>query len=195
MKACLQAQNRSVLNRSGLRQLREKGRLPSVVFGKHMTTTMIHISMKEFNQWNRSGNSGVIELELDGQGKIPVLLEEVQRDPLTRNILHADFLHVKMDEQVRTKITVEYAGTPAGVKLGGIVQVQTTQIEVEGLPERLPSHIVADISDMAIGETLTAAQLNIPPGVEVLSPAEELLVSIVTPRLEQSAAADAEAGA
>jgi large subunit ribosomal protein L25 len=185
MRTCIQAENRSVLNRSNLRKLREEGRLPGVVFGKHMAATMIHISTREFQQWIKTGGSGVMELSIEGQGKVPVLLEGVQRHPVTKDYMHADFLHVRLDEIVRTKITIEFTGTPAGVKLGGILQMQGTFIDVEGLPDRLPSSIAADISGMAIGDSFLVENLPIPPGVTVISPAEELLVTIVTPRLEQ----------
>ena len=184
MITCFQAEHRSPLNRSGLRQLRKGGRLPSIVFGKHMDATMVHISTKEFQQWSKQGNSGVVELDLEGNQKIPVLLEDVQRDPVTRDLLHVDFLHVKMDEMVRTKISIEYVGVAAGVKLGGVMQVQGTFINVEGLPGHMPAFITADISHLAVGETFLVEHLEIPEGVHVISPAEELLVSIVTPRVE-----------
>ena len=114
-----------------------------------------------------------------GKSSIARALQAIAREP---------FLHVRMDELVRTKIPVDYVGTPAGVKLGGIMQVQGTHIDVEGLPDRLPSVVTADIRTLAVGETYLVGQLSIPPGVNVLSPAEELLVSIVAPKVEQPVA-------
>ncbi|OPA81038.1 hypothetical protein BVG16_01455 [Paenibacillus selenitireducens] len=185
MNMSIQAKNRSQVNRSGLRQLRAEGRIPCIVYGKHIDARMIHISNRELQQWLKQGDSGVLELDMPDQGKIPVLLEDVQRDPVTQNVLHADFQHVKMDELVRTKISVEFSGKAAGVKVGGVMQIQGSQIEVEGLPGHLPAFITADVSHLGIGDTLLVEHLNLPKEIHVISSSEELLVSIVAPRLEQ----------
>ncbi len=154
MNPCFQAEHRNPMNRTGLKRLRHEGRLPGIIFGVNTDNAMIHISRKEFQQWTRGGGTGVLEINLGAIGTIPVLLEGVQRDPVTREFIHADFLRVKTNEVVRTKITIHYIGVAKGTKQGGIVQTQGSFIEIQALPGQLPASITTDISDLDIGESI-----------------------------------------
>lgn len=184
MRACFAAEQRSPLNRSGLKHLRRSGRLPGVVMGLNKESDMIHISSQEFQRWVRGGGSGLLEVQLNGSDKIPVLLEGLQRDAVTREYIHVDFLRVRTDELVRTKVTLDYVGTPKGTKVGGIVQTQSTFIEIEALPHQLPSSISVDISGLNVGDSLLVGDVKLPPEVALLSSENELLVSVVTPRVQ-----------
>ncbi|WP_019639311.1 50S ribosomal protein L25 [Paenibacillus fonticola] len=184
MRACFVAEQRSPMNKSGLKRLRQSGRLPGVVMGLNKESDMIHISSQEFQRWFRGGGSGLLEVQVGGSDKIPVLLEGLQRDAVTREYTHVDFLRVKKDELVRTRVTLDYVGTPKGTKLGGIVQTQSTFIEVEALPHQLPSSISVDISELDIGDSLLVGNVELPPEVTLLSAENELLVSVVTPRIQ-----------
>ncbi|MUG43974.1 50S ribosomal protein L25 [Paenibacillus woosongensis] len=184
MRACFAAEQRSPMNRSGLKRLRQSGRLPGVVMGLNKESDMIHISSQEFHRWVRGGGSGLLEVQVGGSDKVPVLLEGLQRDAVTREYIHVDFLRVKKDELVRTRVTLDYVGTPKGTKLGGIVQTQSTFIEVEALPHQLPSSISVDISELDVGDSLLVGNIELPPEVTLLSSENELLVSVVTPRIQ-----------
>ncbi|WEK53539.1 MAG: 50S ribosomal protein L25 [Candidatus Cohnella colombiensis] len=178
----LQAKPREHMNRSALKRLRTGYRLPGIIFGAKSDNIMIDLSAKEFQQYTRTGDSGVLEIELEGKGKIAVLLEDVQRDPVTREYIHVDFLRVNDNEVVRTKVTVEYTGTANIAKLGGVIQIQSTLIEIEALPANIPSLITVDLSDMNIGESLVVGNLDIPAGVSLISSVDEQLVSIIPPK-------------
>ncbi|MGZ7441787.1 50S ribosomal protein L25 [Paenibacillus sp. TH7-28] len=191
MRACFAAEQRSPMNRSGLKRMRQSGRLPGVVMGLNQESDMIHISSQEFQRWIRGGGSGMLEIQMEGCETIPVLLEGLQRDAVTREYIHVDFLRVKTDELVRAKVTLDYIGIPKGTKLGGILQTQSTFIEVEALPHQLPSSISVDISELNIGDSLLVGNVKLPPEVTLLSSENELLLSIVTPRV-QSEEADGE---
>lgn len=180
MSVCIHADTRSELTRSELQKLRKEGRLPGVVFGKDTPATMIHISIKDFNQWRKTGHPRVIQLDIDGNRKIPVLLEGLQRNSITRDLIHVDFLHVRMNELVKTRIPIEYIGSAKGLKLGGAMQTQGTSIEVEGLPGKLPSTIEVNVSDLGVGDSLQVKDIEIPEGITVLSADDELLVSVVS---------------
>lgn len=193
MNEQLQALDRNHLSRARLKQLRREGRLPGIVFGKHLGNRMIHLSSRDFQRWLKKGSSQIIDLSIDGREKIPVLLEGLQRDPITREWIHVDFLHVKMDEQVKTRVPIEYKGTPKGTKMGGITQIQETYVEVEGFPGDLPSSLETDIGDLDVGESLLVSDLSLPDGVTILAPPEALLVSIVPSRLDKAKDAEQEA--
>jgi large subunit ribosomal protein L25 len=94
MTAAFQANKRTHLNSSGLRDLRNSGRLPAIVFNKQAENDMIHLPTREFQRWLRQGSDEAIKLQLEDGHSITVRLEEVQREPVTRELIHVDFLRV-----------------------------------------------------------------------------------------------------
>jgi len=185
MRTCFQVEERIPMNRTGLKRLRNSGRLPAVVFGTGTDNQNIHLSTKEFGKWIRRGSGGIIELNLENHDSIPVLLEAIQRDPVTQEYIHVDFLRVKKDELVRTKVNIEFAGTPSGTKLGGIVQTQSTFIEIESFPDKIPGSIIVDVSHLEIGDSIHVGDIELPDGLVLISATNELLISVVTPRIHE----------
>lgn len=179
MRACFAAEPRLPMNKSGLRRLRQSGRIPAVIIGLNQESEQVHVSARDFTRWIRGGGSGLLEIQVNGSEAIPVLLEGVQRDTVTRDYIHVDFLRVLKDEPVRAKVVLDYVGTPAGAKLGGILQTHGNFIEVEALPHFLPPSISVDISKLAIGGSLCVGDISLPVGLKLLSPANEQLLSII----------------
>lgn len=184
MRVNLRAEARAAMNKTGLKQLRLSGRIPAVVFGTGENNMMIQLSAKEFGKWARNGKGGILELRFDDREPLPVLLESVQRDPITREYIHVDFLRININEVVRTRVNLDYIGTAKGAKLGGVVQIQSTFIEIESFPDRIPAIIPVDISELDIGNSLHVGDLKLPDGVVLISSANELLVSVVTPKVQ-----------
>ncbi|MGE7825927.1 50S ribosomal protein L25 [Paenibacillus sp. NPDC093718] len=184
MRVNLRAETRAAMNKTGLKQLRLSGRIPAVVFGTGENNMMIQLSAKEFGKWARNGKGGILELRFDDREPLPVLLESVQRDPITREYIHVDFLRININEVVRTRVNLDYIGTAKGAKLGGVVQIQSTFIEIESFPDRIPAIIPVDISELEIGNSLHVGDLKLPDGVVPISSANELLVSVVTPKVQ-----------
>lgn len=187
MSISIHAEHRQHLNRSGLKQLRSKGRLPGIIFGRGLDNTMIHISRKDFHQWAKGGGAGIVQLQIGDAEKFPVLLENAQRDAITQEYIHIDFLIVNQDEEVRMFLPIIITGTPRGTKLGGIIQTDSTAIEVQALPVNLPASITIDISDFDIGSVLRGGEIKLPEGVSLVSSPDETLVSIIAPRIAEEA--------
>lgn len=181
MAACIHTERRPRLKSSGLRQLRREGRLPGVVFGKNSDNENIHISSKQFEKWLKRDGAGFIELKLEDGKSLKVLPEDLQRNPVTGELLHVDFQLVQSDKVIRTKLPVKLLGNPIGTKSGGVVQIQDPYVEVEALPKDLPSSVELDIGAMEIGETLFVKDLNLPSELTVISGANETLVSVLKP--------------
>lgn len=184
MRVNLRAEMRAAMNKTGLKQLRLSGRIPAIVFGTGEENMMIQLSAKEFGKWARNGKGGILELRFDDREPLPVLLESVQRDPITREYIHVDFLRININEVVRTRVNLDYIGTAKGAKLGGVVQIQSTFIEIESFPDRIPAIIPVEISELEIGHSLHVGDLKLPDGVVLISSANELLVSVVTPKVQ-----------
>lgn len=166
-------------SRAQLKRLRSEGRIPAIVFGANAPDAMIDVPRKEFMQWMKTGGGSVVHLSIQDQEQIPVLLEDVQHDSLTREIIHIDFLRVDATKQVKTKLPIIYTGTPIGTKQGAVVQTNSTMIEVQALPNVIPNSISADISGLDVGESLLASELELPQGVELVSSPEEILINVL----------------
>ncbi|MGQ8873453.1 50S ribosomal protein L25 [Paenibacillus amylolyticus] len=181
MTTFIQAETRIKLKPSRLQNLRQSGRLPGIVFGKNTENEMIHIPAIQFQKWLKQGASGFIELQFEEKPSLTVLLEDLQRDPVTRDLIHVDFQQVQSGEVLRTKIPVKFNGTPEDAKYGGVVQIQLAAIEVEALPRHLPTVVEFDISAMKIGETLHVEDAKFAPEVTVISEGNESLLSVIKP--------------
>lgn len=166
-------------NRAQLKQLRQAGRIPAVVFGPESENVIIDVPRKQFLQWMKTGGGNVVYLQTNSDEKIPVLLEDVQRDPVSGEVIHIDFLRVNAKQEVRTRLPLIFSGTPIGTKEGGIVQTDSTFVEVIALPHLIPASLTVDISDMKVSDTIQASDLILPEGVSLTSSPNEYLVSIV----------------
>lgn len=185
MRACFAAEKRIPMNKSGLKNLRRNGRLPASIMGLNQESEMVHISLRDFNRWVRGGSSGLLEIKNGDSEATPVLLQGLQKDVVTREYIHADFLRVRTDEAVRAKVSLDFVGTPIGEKAGGTLQTQSTVIEVESLPQLLPATITVDISDLQVGESLLVGDIKLPAEVKMLSPEDDPLLTVIAPTLQQ----------
>ena len=96
----------------------------------------------------------------DGKTKKSII-RDLQKDPVTDQLLHIDFLGIKLDEKIKMTIPIILAGTPVGVKLeGGILEHPLREVEVEGYPLDIPEHLEVDVSEMALGDVMTLEGLK-----------------------------------
>jgi large subunit ribosomal protein L25 len=185
MALSLKAEARKDTTKNDIKQLRVKGKVPAVVYGKKVAATVITVDQKELVALLRKSPHAVIELEMpDGGGKQPVMINEIQRNPLNRELLHVDFHQINMDEPVRTVVTLEFVGDAVGAKEGGILQIQLHELEIRCLPNQIPASITVDISKVGIGENMLVSELSVPGTIEVKSDPGELVLTILAPQKE-----------
>jgi len=183
MTLTIHAEERRVQTKNDLRQLREQGKVPGVVFGKNIgKSTPIAIEEKALIQLIRSNPNAVVQLEVPSIGSQPAMLSDVQRDPLTRHLLHCDFHQIDMNRAVRTQARLETTGTAPGDQEGGIVQIMLHELEIQCLPGSIPEFIEVDISKLQIGENILAGDLQLPQGVTMRTDPELVVVTILAPQ-------------
>lgn len=180
----LRAEPRTVHGKK-VSRLRREGLVPGVVYGPVISETIsVSVNRREFEKFFQSaGHSTVFTLTWDG-GTQPVIIREVQVDPVTRVALHIDFFAPNMRVVLRQAVPVvlQNHGTPEGN-----LQVALTEVEVEALPSDLPHQLDADVSGLiAIGDTLRVADLVAPAGVTIVTDGEELIAHIVPTAAEES---------
>ena len=194
----------SVRKRSGsgaLKQMRREGFTPAVIYGATQENVNIKIDSKPFTDLLHASASEniLVNIEIEGVegGAKLALIQDVQHDPITRAILHADFHAVNQNDEIHATIPLDLTGTPAGVKNGGLLQQQVHDLEVHCLPKDLPEMISADVSALEMNDLMRVNELTLPEGV-TLTLAPDIIVALISePRVveDDAAAADAPAAA
>ncbi|MBP7832232.1 MAG: 50S ribosomal protein L25 [Candidatus Levybacteria bacterium] len=193
----LKVTKREVLGKQ-VKKLRREGLLPANIYGADFESTAISLPLKDFKEvFSIAKETGLVDVELDSK-TVPVLIKNVQYDPRTEEVVHADFHKVNLKEKISAKIPVEAVGEPKAVtdKIG-LLEQPVSEIEVEALPTDLPEKIEVNVEALAaIDEQILVSDLKIPAGVEVLTDASQVVFKIgelITKEMEEQMAADAAA--
>ncbi len=175
----LDADMREGRNKSSLRQIREAGAVPGVVYGKQMGAMSISVDARELKRILSSptGRNTLINMSVNG-GKQTVMVKSLQMDHLHHGIQHVDFQQVSENTKIRTVVPVQLVGTPKGLAAGGVLQHDMRSAEIECLPAQIPDAIKLDISELEIGDALSVSDLNIPPGVKILDHPHTTVVGV-----------------
>ncbi|PIZ56824.1 50S ribosomal protein L25 [bacterium (Candidatus Torokbacteria) CG_4_10_14_0_2_um_filter_35_8] len=184
----LKAQIRGIEKKEKPSILRKKGFLPSVVYGHKAKSLSLKVEIESFKEvYQKAGENSLLELNVEGGGKKHVLIHEVQKDPVTEQILHADFYQVEMKEKIKSFIPLSFVGkSPAVEDVDGVLVKNIDEVEVECFPIDLPKEIKVDISLLrAFGNAITAEDLKVSSKVKVLLKPEEVLVIIQAPRTDE----------
>ena len=186
----LQGSRRSVTGKQ-VRALRRAGWMPAVVYGHGVEPTAIQLNARETsNVMTRVGRASLLRLQLGGSEERPVLVRDVQRNPLTQQIIHVDFYQVRMDEKISVTIPVRWVGkAPAVREKDGVLVQGLNEIEIECLPGDLITHVDADLSSLTdIGSSLSVADLKTPAAVKVLNGLDETVAVITYQAAEEKPA-------
>lgn len=161
--------------------LREGKMVPGVVYGHGFQNVHLKVDYQTFRRVFQAATfSTLVTLDIDGKQQVPVLIHEVQYDPVTDLITHVDFYAVRMDEKVATHIALEFIGVSEAVKLGAVLNTNKHQVEVSALPGDLVHTIPVDLTKLEkIGDIIRIKDLVPPKGIEILANPEEPIVSAV----------------
>ncbi len=174
----LKAEIREETGKGVARQLRRDGLLPGVVYGRNRVPQPLVINPDDLKQ--KMGGNAIFDLDLNGAQET-VMIKEVQRDPVSGEYLHIDFLHITMDEKITVSIPINLTGEAAGVKEGGVLQQLLREISIECLPLDIPEELTLDISSLDLGDSLLVSDIEVPEDIEIVTPLEEVVVTIVAP--------------
>lgn len=165
-----------------VKRLRLEGLMPANVFGKKVKSTSVTVATDAFvTIYKEAGETGLIELTIENEKETrPVLVHQVQIDPVSGLPLHVEFFQVDLKEKVNAHVPLEFAGTPPAIEQNlGVFLTILTEIEVEALPTELPEKITADVSGLIeVNQELKVSDLPVPKGVTVLSDAGLIVAKI-----------------
>ncbi len=157
--------------------LAKEGRMPAVVYGNKQEATPISLSVQDFSKILRdTGESSVLDLE--GLGKpMQVLIQEIDRDPVTNIPRHADFLALEKGAKIEVSVPLSFIGESMAVKLGANLVKVLHELPVECAPADLPHEIEVDVSALAeVGDQIHVKDLTLPKGVVATIDEEETVV-------------------
>jgi large subunit ribosomal protein L25 len=163
-----------------VKRLRREGLVPGVVYGPVLKETVsVSVNEREFRKFYMAhGHSTIFTLKWDG-GNQPVLIREVQRDPVRQDMLHVDFFAPNMMVKLRQSVAVTLQHS-ADIDGGGVLQHVLNDIEVEALPSDLPSEILVDVSNLtSVGDSLHVRDIVAPDNVEIITDPDTTVASVI----------------
>lgn len=186
----LEVQRRGRTGKGVARKLRAKGFIPAVCYRKGIQPIPLSLEKRNMDKLLQSaeGQSILIQLKIKGESgpgeEESVILKEIQKNHLSE-VLHVDFLGVKMDEAIVVEVPLRLIGEPTeALQDGGMVQQLKRVLEVECLPGDIPENLEADISELKIGDSLHVEEIQVLEGIRVLTDGKEPVVVISAPVAE-----------
>ncbi|MFA5356509.1 MAG: 50S ribosomal protein L25 [Candidatus Omnitrophota bacterium] len=193
----LEIQPREETGKSKVKELREKGFIPAIIYAEGKKSQNIKVSHKElWHQIHQHRLEGVVitlKIAGDKQKGKSCLIKEIQYDPVKGDIIHVDFNEISLTKAIKVNIPVVAKGEPVGVKQeGGSLEHILWEIEVECLPTDIPKDIEIDISQLKIGDAIHIKDISFPAGVKVLNAPDSMVLSVTEPVKEEAAEPAAE---
>jgi large subunit ribosomal protein L25 len=197
-RVTLKAQIRDGLGKGAARALRREGAIPGILYGRGRDPRPVAVDARALSSalHTHAGLNVLIDLDLAGNGgggSTVVMVREVQRDVFRHHPIHVDFHAISLTERLETRIPVVLKGTAKGVAEGGVVEHHLRDVLVECLPTQIPEQFELDVTELVVGRSLHASELTIPEGVTLLTPPEEVIVTVVAPRVIEEEVAPAAA--
>jgi large subunit ribosomal protein L25 len=198
MEAVLEAQARDTFGKNEARRTRRSGQVPGILYGGGgKTATPITVAPKALLKilHSEAGQNTLISLKLEGAGNNRVLVKDFQLDPVTREVLHVDFLQIAMDKLLQVTIPIVIHGEPKGVKQqGGILEIIRREIVIEVLPADIPEHVDVDVTELMLHQGVRVRDIAVDAKWKPVSDLDLMLVHVIMPKaVEAAAPADAAA--
>ncbi len=190
---------RTATRRAGVKQIRENGRVPAVIYGRHVQPQNLELLRTDIENLIHHSASEILLVDLavqqDARPQRLALVQEIQHHPLSGRVLHVDFHEVVETEKVTVLVPVEATGEAVGVKAGGVLEHVMFKLRVRCLPKDLPEVITVDVTHLEINKAVHIGEVTPPPGCEILGDKHLTVLAVAAPlteEQEQALAAEAE---
>lgn len=195
MSLVVKSEKRDMFGKNASRRIRRSGMIPAILYGEGGLSVPLVLGKKDIVAIlkSESGENTIFRIAFDSEER-DVMIKDVQVDPTTDALLHADLIQIAMDKAIRVAVAVELLGEAVGVKMeGGFVDFMMREVEVECLPTNIPEHIAIDISPLHLHQSLKVQDLAPPEGVKIISEPSAVVVLIQIPHEEKVEAKPEEA--
>lgn len=177
-KHVLKVVTRTELGKGPVRRLRAAGHIPAVVYGRGAPARTLYFFATEWEALQKYELNLIVLKE--GKSETLALIKEVQNDFIRGKVKHVDFLEVRRDRPIRAMVSV-HAGheAPAGAAMGGMLEQNIHEVEVECLPDALPEHLEVDVSALGLDASLHVSDIQVPDGVRILTDGELTVFHVI----------------
>jgi large subunit ribosomal protein L25 len=184
---------RQSAGKGGAHRARAAGKVPGVLYGRKTTPVPVsfdgRLLLKALDKEKRRNTVFTLTLnksqQTSGGEEITVMIKDAQIDPISRNLMHVDFLRIDLDQEVHVTIPLVLTGKPLGVIDGGQLHQSMHVLAVAAKPAAIPSKIEVDVSGLKIGEAVHVSDLNLGQGLRALVEAKDSVASVVAPKAEK----------
>jgi large subunit ribosomal protein L25 len=184
-------------NKNAARRVRVSGQIPAVVYGAGQDSVAVAVDPKVITRilHSDSGHNTIFDLDVAGSGTVKAMIVDWQHEPIKGALLHIDLKRIAMDKAMRVSVPVQLVGVPTGVKnQGGILEQVIREVEIECLPNDIPSHLDVDVAGLEMNQSIHISDLPHSGSIKFLAD-EGLTVAHVTAIKETAAEAEAAAAA
>ncbi len=177
------------------RRLRSQGIIPAVVYGADIDPIPISVDYNTlFHAMQGRSLSTIINLDINGNEQ-KVLITDLQKDPVTGNLMHIDFYKIAMNKPIELTIPIKVTGTAIGVtNYGGILQMIRREIEIRVLPADIPDNFEVDVTDLNVGESIHVGDIKT-EGFEIITDPNRTIITVVPPTVMKTTTTTEEEGA
>lgn len=183
-QARLDAQVRDDVGKGVARSLRRAGKVPAVLYGRKRGAVSLQIDDRTFQTLLRNyGSNVLITLVLGNDDEQTVVIKDLQRHPVKRNVLHADFQRISLEEKITTQVSIETIGTPIGVRDGGILTLTRRQVSVTCLPLDTPESLQINVEDLNIGDSFRVSDMETGDELEILEDGVTQIAAVIEPKV------------
>lgn len=182
-KFSLDTEARGQNTKGGMKNLRGSGKIPAIFYGDKENVSVTVDTKKFKSLLSSAGRNAIIDLMFADKTSRKVLIKDIQRNVVTRDIIHIDFYQVSMKKKIEIAIPIVLEGESPGVKAGGVLDHTIRELKVKCLPTDIPEKIMVNVSNLEIGHSISVKDLMLSEKIEVLVSPEQLVVNIVPPTI------------
>ena len=169
-------------------RLRREGILPANIYGRGLPSVAVQMPYTQARDlMNAHGRNTLIEIKVAGEATPrPVVVREIEQNPVTRSLLHLDFYQVDLTRLVRSHVPIVLAGVaPAVARWSGVLVQDLDHVEVEALPQDLPEHVTVMVTGLTdLDQHITLSAVVAPRGVRILTDGDTRVVTVTRSRAE-----------
>ena len=174
----LQVNQRQKKTRHSSRQCRRKGLVPGVIYGKGINNFLFEIGELELNHaLSVTGEHGLLSINSQ-EGSLNTLIKEVQRDPVTRRVLHIDLEKVEGNEEIETAVPINYVGEEYINKLDAVLQKNLDSIKVKCSPSNIPKGVNLNVGRAKPGDQFKIADVEFGNEITVVDDLNSIVASV-----------------
>ncbi|WP_461206473.1 50S ribosomal protein L25 [Clostridium sp. DL1XJH146] len=175
-QVCCQKRDKNCHNSA--KRVRREGKVPGVLYGKNIDTTLISFDRKDLSkEVQKDGEHAVFNLELNNNPH-KVIIKEIQREPLKHEIVHIDVEEINQNTMIQTEVPIILKGEGAVLSKGGILQKEKDKVKIKCYPDEIPKSFEVDVSNMNIGAVYRVRDVEVGEEISFTSDLDTILFSV-----------------